>query len=411
MSSRSTNKSKIAIVMDGSRRNYDVAVALHIERCLYLMFADWYAVPGSMAALTARIIRMAYPGLGQRMLERYTPSIPSELVSRNSLLAIRLNINRSRFPTIDEFVFESSKKTSAWIKKCGFGETTGIYCYIRTIDTHLCRMAREMGIKLVGEQMIAPAEIELEELEAQQAKWPGWEISGPLEGLRLAKTVEMETWPLLDKIVAPSHYVVEGLQRVGVAPGKIELVPYPADFESIGFVDRTKRMGPLRVGFVGQVNLRKNAPVFLEIAKQLHHDSLVFEMVGKCSISEGKKAAYSDYVSFSGSIPRSKVSEKLRTFDVFLFPSTCEGAAGAVFEAMASGLPIITTRNSGTPVVNGREGFIHAPDDIDGFIESIKLLQSDKELRLQMGVAAHQCVQNSTLTNYGRELVRVFNSV
>jgi glycosyltransferase involved in cell wall biosynthesis len=98
-------------------------------------------------------------------------------------------------------------------------------------------------------------------------------------------------------------------------------------------------------------------------------------------------------------------------FDVFLFPSTCEGAAGAVFEAMASGLPIITTRNSGTPVVNGREGFIHAPDDIDGFIESIKLLQSDKELRLQMGVAAHQYVQQLTMTNYGRDLVRVFDSV
>jgi glycosyltransferase involved in cell wall biosynthesis len=134
--------------------------------------------------------------------------------------------------------------------------------------------------------MIAPAAIEREECEKQQLQWPGWEPKTSFESLHLVEQIEMQTWANLDRIVAPSQYVASGLVKQGVKAEQIKMVPYPAEFKDFDFIDRSNRLGPVRIGFVGQINLRKNAPVFFEIAKRMAGNGVEFEMVGKNYIAE-----------------------------------------------------------------------------------------------------------------------------
>jgi hypothetical protein len=99
------NDVRVAHIMDGSRRHYDVAQALHREGCLHSMFTSWYSPPGSWEALVGRGVKVVSPKLGQKMLERYCQVIPSEIVRSNPWLMLRGAIAKRQF-RMDEEYFE-----------------------------------------------------------------------------------------------------------------------------------------------------------------------------------------------------------------------------------------------------------------------------------------------------------------
>jgi glycosyltransferase involved in cell wall biosynthesis len=101
----------------------------------------------------------------------------------------------------------------------------------------------------------------------------------------------------------------------------------------------------------------------------------------------------------------------LEKFDVFFFPSTCEGSAGAVMEAMGAELPVLTTHNSGTRVRDGVEGFIRSCNDIDGFEQALRRLEEDRDLLLRMGRAARARIMAYDLNAYQNELWRFFQGM
>lgn len=231
----------------------------------------------------------------------------------------------------------------------------------------------------------------------------------PDKAFDLVQENEQKTWENLDRIVAPSRYVVEGLVTCGVDADLIDLIPYPGEFESIfNGKDREKQKDQFTIGFVGQVNLRKNAPIFMEIAKRMSGEGVRFTMVGRNYLNQQRIDEYRPYVNFTGAVARSQIQRHLGEFDVFFFPSTCEGSAGVVLEAMAAGLPIITTPNSGTIVEHGGNGFVATPNDIETFIQYITLLKEDPTSRLQMGMNSRRLVSELTIDEYGRKLVRTF---
>ncbi len=403
------NEVRVAHIMDGSRRHYDVAQALHRERCLHSMFTSWYSPPGSWEAFVGRGVRMISPKLGQKMLERYCQVIPSEMVRANPWLMLRGAIAKRQFRMEEEYFEWMSFETAKWIEKKGILNANGMYGYVRNIHPRLCKNARDEGVVVVGEQMIAPAAIERQQAQYQQERWPGWENPMSNKAFDLVQENEQKTWENLDRIVAPSQYVVEGLVACGVDADLIDLIPYPGEFESI-FSNRDygKQKDQFTIGFVGQINLRKNAPIFMEIAKKMKGEGVRFTMVGRNYLNQQRIDEYRPYVNFTGAVARSQIRRHLDEFDVFFFPSTCEGSAGVVLEAMAEGLPIITTPNSGTIVEHGENGFVATPNDIETFIQYITLLKEDPTSRLQMGMNSQKRVSELTIEEYGKKLVHSF---
>lgn len=81
----------------------------------------------------------------------------------------------------------------------------------------------------------------------------------------------------------------------------------------------------------------------------------------------------------------------MRTLDVFVLPSFAEGTSKSIIEAMAHGLPIITTEVGGSPDLLTREtGILIPPGDSSALAEAMELLASDPALRKQMGQAARE---------------------
>jgi glycosyltransferase involved in cell wall biosynthesis len=81
----------------------------------------------------------------------------------------------------------------------------------------------------------------------------------------------------------------------------------------------------------------------------------------------------------------------MRTLDVFVLPSFAEGTSKSVIEAMAHGLPIITTSVGGSPdLLTPEAGILVPPGDSAALAGAMQCLASDPALRKRMGQAARE---------------------
>jgi glycosyltransferase involved in cell wall biosynthesis len=87
---------------------------------------------------------------------------------------------------------------------------------------------------------------------------------------------------------------------------------------------------------------------------------------------------------------RSDIPDVLGAMDVFVLSSDYEGNPLSVLEAMASGLPIVSTAVGGVPNLfeTGKEGFLVAPGDLQGLAKSMNSLLKYEAVRRPMGAAS-----------------------
>lgn len=116
-----------------------------------------------------------------------------------------------------------------------------------------------------------------------------------------------------------------------------------ANFISENFVlDKNKNISPdiKIISFVGHVQRTKGILEIIDAAK--HLPDITFKIAGPVS-NDISKIDKPNNLFFLGSLSKQEVKNLLQESDAFLFPSYTEGFANALLEAMAMGLPIITT--------------------------------------------------------------------
>jgi glycosyltransferase involved in cell wall biosynthesis len=392
----------VICVQDGARLHYAIPRALAGLGWLEGVWTDFFVRPGSLDGVIANVSSLGKSSGAKRMLERRCAEI-EDRVRSFPLRSLWWRRSRNRFATPEDYYEWVAGRTARWMLRQEFGGANMVHGFIRNLDPEFCRKCRERGLRTIGDQMIAPAAIETNEMAAQRQRWPGWDDRTDPESQRLA-SVEERTWEQLDHITCASDYVADGLVACGVARERISILPYPAPVHVSSDSQDHKSRGKLKVGYVGSVNLRKGAPVFMEMARRIKGANIEFIMVGPIAIGKTAASTLQHHVTLTGPVPRSQVARYLQSFDIFLFPSVCEGSAGVVMEALAAGLPVVTTPNSGTVVRHGIEGFIHAPNDLDGIEASLRLLLEDRMLRNAHAEAAQLRAREYDLASYERGL-------
>jgi glycosyltransferase involved in cell wall biosynthesis len=103
----------------------------------------------------------------------------------------------------------------------------------------------------------------------------------------------------------------------------------------------------------------------------------------------------------------------LKSADIFVLPSRNEGLPMSILEAMAWGLPIITTPVGGIAefVSSNKNGLLVEPGNIDQLAQAIQFLLEDREYRLKLGNAARQTVESMGIERYCRELANIYSVV
>ena len=149
---------------------------------------------------------------------------------------------------------------------------------------------------------------------------------------------------------------------------------------------------------VGELQKRKNHQVIIKALAALKNDKIKYIICGQGILENYLKSLVSknnlqNQVFFLGY--RQDIPEIMSACDIFAHPSVREGLGLASLEAMASGLPLITSNVQGVPdyVENGVTGYMCAPKDVVTFTHNINTLVSDKELRLKIGTTNIDFVQ------------------
>jgi glycosyltransferase involved in cell wall biosynthesis len=106
------------------------------------------------------------------------------------------------------------------------------------------------------------------------------------------------------------------------------------------------------------------------------------------------------------SCPHAQVLSEMAAHDVFLFPSLFEGFGLVLLEAMAMGLPVLTTAHTAGPDLfeDGREGFIVPIRSAEAIAEKLELLRTQRDLVDHMGNLAIERSREFTWEAYGRRL-------
>lgn len=170
-----------------------------------------------------------------------------------------------------------------------------------------------------------------------------------------------EELALADRVIVNSEWSRECLRREGCPAEKLEVVPlaYVAASSHGGpQAGHAKPTGePLRILFLGQINLRKGIGRLLDAMRLLRDEPFELTLAGP---SEIDPSAWADLpnVHWIGPVARSRVSQVYRSADVFILPTLSDGFALTQLEAQAHGLPVIASPHCGVVVVPGVNGWI-----------------------------------------------------
>ena len=112
-------------------------------------------------------------------------------------------------------------------------------------------------------------------------------------------------------------------------------------------------------------------------------------------------------------IAAERMQELYAEHDVLLFPSLMEGLPSVLLEAMATGMPVVTTETCGMPdvVENGFNGLLVQPGNAAVIEEAIERLASSAELRRKLGESATETMKRYTWEHAGRQLESFYRNI
>ena len=104
------------------------------------------------------------------------------------------------------------------------------------------------------------------------------------------------------------------------------------------------------------------------------------------------------------------MTKEFLSADVFVLPTLAEGSAGVIYEALAAGVPIVTTRSAGSVITNGVEGLIVPERDPLALAEAIQSVIENRNLREAMALASKKTSARYTEAAWSGRLCEVLQS-
>lgn len=127
---------------------------------------------------------------------------------------------------------------------------------------------------------------------------------------------------------------------------------------------------PIRLLFVGKPSRRKGFDIVARIVRELG-DGAIFTCVGPAPAGRCPPKG-----TYTGPVDENALREYYRAADLLLFPSRAEGFGLVAAEAMSCGLPVLACKDTAVAeVVASGCGILHDPDDVEGYVTSIRLLR------------------------------------
>jgi glycosyltransferase involved in cell wall biosynthesis len=362
----------------GAREHYAIPRALHSRGALAKLLTDFWSSPGS------RYSRVIPPSLKQDLRGRYHPDLAYADVEGVNFSALtfeiisRLRRQTGWTQTMARNRWFQRKTVSALSSfKLPASNSRPVLFAYSYAALELLKHAKERGWrtvlgqidpgpveeKIVTEEVACESELGTTWQPAPQAYWDLWR----------------EECNVADQIVANSEWSKSALEEAGVSPAKIRVIPlaYERPVETNifkrSYPDEFDETRPMRVLFLGQINLRKGVARLLKAIRLLENEPIEFQFVGPVQLSIPHDIQNNPRLRWFGAVSRSDVDAFYRSADVLIFPTLSDGFGLTQLEAQAWSLPIVASRFCGEVVRDGVNGIALnelSPDAISAALRS-----------------------------------------
>jgi glycosyltransferase involved in cell wall biosynthesis len=210
-----------------------------------------------------------------------------------------------------------------------------------------------------------------------------------------------------------SHLMKNQLVKEGFI--NVKLVPIGLDESFFVHRGNHKAVEPVRILTVGHLNSLKNIEkVITTFAELQNRYNIRLSIIG-----EGPKEALfnklinkfkiADKVTLKRSLDHQRLILEYSTHDIFILPSYKETFGRVYFEALAAGLPIICTRNTGAYgfLTEGESCLAVDPDDVSDIKAKLEILITNLQLRRTLGQGGRETVEAARWEN----IVKVFYQI
>lgn len=219
----------------------------------------------------------------------------------------------------------------------------------------------------------------------------------------------IEEYEIADLMLVPSQHAKRTFVSEGISEDKIRVVPYGVDLNH--FRPGPNRSSLFRVLFVGQVTARKGIQYLLQAFSRLRIPNSELLLVGPIDPAfRTVLDRYAGVFRHVPPVPKVVLKEYYQSSSVFALPSLADAYPLVVLEAMACGLPVIITSNTGSAeaITDGKEGFVLPIRDSAAIAEKIQLLYENNTLRGLMSIAAEKVARKCNWEAYRTSIISLY---
>jgi len=215
----------------------------------------------------------------------------------------------------------------------------------------------------------------------------------------------INTLKMLDKIISVSEDLKQKMvNSFGILEEKINVITNGVDLSKFPLMDKLEARQMLNLAYdekigvcVARLSHEKNLGILIEAMSQLNDMKLKIYILGDGPLKNHLNSLIEKYnvrgrVILAGAIPHDKIFKWLNAADFFCLPSLREGCPVVIHEALACGLPVLSTNVGAIPdlIKDEKYGLLCDPDDIEGFTNVI-----NRALIMNWG--------RENISNYGRQ--------
>jgi len=220
--------------------------------------------------------------------------------------------------------------------------------------------------------------------------------------------------PDFDYLIAVSDFVKTSYIEHGFPAEKIFVAPLDSVL-TISSI-HAQPLKKFRVVYTAHTNMLKGLHYLLDAWKQITIPNKELIIIGQ--IKKNPKKLFKQYqdsithdptIIWTGQISREEIVDYYKTASVFVLPSLTEGNPRVVLEAMAMGIPVITTTNAPSLVCDGISGFIVPIRDSATIIEKLMYLYTHPEIRTHMGIEARRTIENKK--SFGESVFEIYEII
>lgn len=221
-----------------------------------------------------------------------------------------------------------------------------------------------------------------------------------------------------DMLMVNSFFVRDTFNEMGFPEKRIRVVYLGTRSDFFSLRKKEISNNGIQLLFTGNFMFHKGAAYILKalkILKERGNTAMQMDVVGDyqgayklINLFQSDKLP----ITFHGRVPQDDLKKYLQNADIYVFPSLAEGCASSGMEAMAAGLCVVATRESGLPITDGETGFIVPSKNALAIADKLEWLQAHPNEINRVGANAAKLIATEyTWEKYAEGVERIYHEL